>query len=197
MTDRFPASSIDSADPNPVESEKAMLTKALIVNALVLFAVLEADLGAARKVTNFRLLRPLLTTALVVPLFLEAIATHGTGLALEIGGGVAGVLLGLGAARLMSVHNDPTTGQVMTRAGAAYAAVWIAVIAARSCFSIGAEHWFNHPLGTWMTTNQVTGAAITDTLIIMAVGMALARTLSLAIHTNQTRREARVAQIAA
>jgi hypothetical protein len=197
MTDRFPASSIDSATSVPLESEKAMLTKALIVNALVLFAVLEADLGPARKVTNFRLLRPLLTTALVVPLFLEAIATHGTGLALEIGGAVAGVLLGLGAARLMSVRSDPTTGQALTRAGAAYAAVWIVIIAARSCFSIGAEHWFTQPLATWMTTNQVTGAAITDTLIIMAVGMALARSLSLAVRTNQTRRESQVAQIAA
>ena len=76
----------------------------------------------------------------------------------------------------------------MTRAGAAYAALWIAVIAARSCFSIGAVHWFNHPLATWMANHQVTGAAITDTLIIMAVAMTLARTLSLAVRANQTRR---------
>lgn len=165
-----------------------MLTKALIVNSLVLFAVLEADLGPARKVSRLRLLRPLLMSASIVPLFLAAVATRGTGLALEIGGGVAGALLGVTAAGLMSVRRDSSTGRVVTRAGAAYAATWIAVIAARSCFSIGAIDWFNHPLATWMASHQVTGAAITDTLIIMAVAMTLARTLGLAARANEIRR---------
>jgi hypothetical protein len=75
----------------------------------------------------------------------------------------------------------------------AYAALWVAVIAARSCFSIGAVHWFNHPLATWMASHQVTGAAITDTLIIMAVGMTLARTLGLALRANETCRHVPVA----
>ena len=58
------------------------------------------------------------------------------------------------------------------------------MIAARSCFSIGAVHWFNHSLATWMGNHQLTGAAITDTLIIMAVAMTLARTLSLAVRAS-------------
>jgi hypothetical protein len=196
-TDGFPASSIDEANRDPVESEKAMLTKALIVNGLVLFAVLEADLGPGRKVSRFRLLRPLLMSASIVPLFLEAVATHGTGLALEIAGGVAGVLLGLTAASLMTLRREPATGRVVTRAGAAYAALWIAVIAARSCFSIGAVHWFNHPLATWMANHQVTAAAITDTLIIMAVAMTLARTATLALRANQIHRQPAAAASAA
>jgi hypothetical protein len=174
-----------------------MLTNALILNALVLFAVLEADLGPARKVSRFRLLRPLLTAATVAPLFLQALATHGTGLALEIGGGVAGVLLGLTAASLMTVRHEPATGRVVTRAGAAYAALWVAVVAARSAFSIGAVHWFNHPLATWMANNQVTGAAITDALVIMAIGMAIARTLGLAARANQAHRRVQIGTIAA
>ncbi len=174
-----------------------MLTKALIVNGLVLFAVLEADLGPARKVSRFRLLRPLLLSASIVPIFLEAIATQGTGLALEIAGGVAGILLGLTAAGMMTVRREPATGRLVTRAGAAYAALWIAVIAARSFFSIGAVHWFGHPLATWMANHQVTGAAITDTLIIMAVAMTLARTIGLGFRANEIRRETGVAQIVA
>src|ERR1022692_1177702 len=104
-----------------------MLTNALIVNGLVLFAVLESDLGPTRKLSRFRMLRPLLMSASIVPMFLEAIATHGTGLALEITGGVAGVLLGLTAASLISIRRQPQTGRLVTRAGAAYAALWIAV----------------------------------------------------------------------
>jgi hypothetical protein len=186
-----------TAHTDPVESDTQMLTNALIVNALVLFAVLEADLGPARKISRFRLLRPLLMSASIVPLFLQAIATHGTGLALEIGGGVAGVLLGLTAAGMMSIRRQPQTGQLVTRAGAPYAALWFTVIAARSCFSIGAIHWFNHSLATWMVNHQVSGAAITDTLIIMAVAMTLARTLSLAVRASQLHRDAALAPIAA
>ena len=48
-----------------------MLTNALIINGLVLFAVLEADLGPARKLTRFRLLRPLLLSASIMPMFLD------------------------------------------------------------------------------------------------------------------------------
>jgi hypothetical protein len=186
-----------TAHPDPVESEKHMLTNALIVNGLVLFAVLEADLGPARKISRLRLLRPLLLSASVVPLFLQAVATHGTGLALEIGGGVAGVLLGLTAASLMSIRRQPETGRLVTRAGAPYAALWIAVIAARSCFSIGAIHWFNHTLATWMGSHQISGAAITDTLIMMAVAMTLARTLSLALRASQFRGAAAISPLAA
>jgi hypothetical protein len=174
-----------------------VLTNALIVNGLVLFAVLESDLGPARKLSRFRILRPLLLSASIVPLFLAAVATHGTGLALEVGGGVAGVLLGLTAASLMNVRREPRTGRVVTRAGAPYAAVWIAVVAARSCFSIGAVHWFNHSLATWMVNHQVTGAAITDSLVIMAVAMTLARTVSLAVRANEMRHHAPLAPLAA
>jgi hypothetical protein len=174
-----------------------MLTDALIINGIVLFAVLESDLGHARKLSRLRLLRPLLMSAAIVPLFLEAIATHGTGLALEIGGGVAGGLLGLAAASLIRIRRDAGSGRLVTRAGFAYAAIWTVVIAARSCFSIGATHWFNGALTSWCLNHQVTGAAITDTLIIMAVAMTLARTLSLAVRASHMSRGTRVTPIAA
>jgi hypothetical protein len=197
MTEDRLASSIDGVLHTPSKRENAMLTKALIINALVLFAVLEADLGPARKVSRFRLLRPLLLAASIVPLFLQAVATHGTGLALEIGGGVAGVLLGTAAAGLMTVRREPATGRIVTRAGAAYAGLWAAVIAARSCFSIGAVHWFNQPLTTWLAGHQVTGAAVTDTLVIMAVAMTLARTIGLATRADELRRHAPAAPLPA
>jgi hypothetical protein len=180
-----------------IESENTMLTNALIVNGLVLLAVLGSDLGPARKLSRSRLLRPLLLSVAIVPMFLEALATHGAGLALEIGGAGAGVLLGLTAASMMSVRREPATGRLVTRAGAAYAALWIAAIAARSCFSIGAVHWFNHPLATWMVNHQVTSAAITDTLIVMAVAMTLARTLGLAVRASQSRHHTAILPIAA
>jgi hypothetical protein len=60
-----------------------MPTDVLIVNIAVLFAVLEADLGR-RKITRFRILRPLLLAAGIIPLFIAHPAAAGNGEILEI-----------------------------------------------------------------------------------------------------------------
>jgi hypothetical protein len=53
-------------------------------------------------------------------------------------------------------------------------------VAARAMFSIGATHWFPAQLAQWAAAHQVTGAAITDGLIFMAIAMVLVRTGGLA-----------------
>lgn len=151
-----------------------------IVNAVVLAAVLGTDLGR-RKVGAARLLRPVIVAGVIVPMYVKHPATSGTGLVLELAGAAAGVLLGLGAAALLKVRRDAGTGVVYTQAGAAYAALWTAVVGARLTFSYGAEHWYTGPLGRWMAEHQVTVDALTDTLIVMAIAMMLGRTGALAV----------------
>lgn len=156
------------------------LTEALVVNGIVLFSVLEADLGSHRKIGRVRILRPLLTAAAVVPLFLDTPATHGHGLALEIAGIAIGCLLGILANRLMTVYRSPHTGRPVSAAGAGYAALWVAVVGARSAFSFGSGHWFSQSLASWMVRNQISVDALTDTLIMMAIAMVLTRTIAVA-----------------
>jgi hypothetical protein len=158
------------------------IASAMVVNAVVLAAVLEADVGSHRKVGWFRIARPLLMAAGIVPLYLKAFATHGAGLGLELGGAAAGLAAGLAAARLTRVYRSSRTAKPVSRAGAAYAALWICVIGARAAFSYGSVHWFSAPLGHWMASHDVSVAAITDALIVMAVAMLLARTLGLAVR---------------
>ena len=55
------------------------LTEALIVNGAVLIAVLEGDLGPHRKIGRLRILRPLITVAAVIPLFIDRPSPTGTG----------------------------------------------------------------------------------------------------------------------
>lgn len=166
------------------------LTEATIINALVLFAVLEADLGPHRKVNLFRILRPLLLAGAIVPIFASNPATHGDGFTLEIAGIAAGILGGLLATTLTHVYRSPQTGRPVTRAGWGYAALWAVVIGLRMAFSYGSQHWFRSQLGNWMVTHHVTSDALTDALLLMAVAMTLARTLFLA------GRSIRVAQLA-
>jgi membrane protease YdiL (CAAX protease family) len=161
------------------------LTEAMIVNGVVLATVLATDLGPARKIATMRLVRPVIAAAIIIPLFVDRPVTHGTGLAVEIAGAVAGVLGGLAAAALIGVYRSPKTGQPVSRAGWPYALLWTAVIAARAAFSYGSAHWFEPQIVSWAIANQVSVAAITDGLIFMAVAMVLVRTAGLRVRASR------------
>ena len=163
-------------EEHPMVSE---LTEAMIVNGVVLATVLASDLGPARKIGRMRLLRPVIAAAVIIPVFLSAPARHGSSLAVELAGIVAGVLGGLAAGALMRVHRSPATGRPVSRAGWGYAIFWTAVTAARAAFSYGAAHWFTASIVTWAIASHVTQAAITDSLIFMAVTMIIIRTAAL------------------
>jgi len=163
------------------------MDSAVIVDAVLLAAVLQADLGTTRTIDRLRILRPLVIAAVIIPMYLKAVTTTGNGLALELAAGVGGIVLGLLATGLISVYRSPVTGAPVSRTGFAYAALWTGVIGARAAFSYGSEHWFSHSLGTWMIQHSVTAAAITDGLIFMAVAMLLTRTIGLGIRAAQTR----------
>ncbi|MCU4186733.1 hypothetical protein K6U06_20380 [Acidiferrimicrobium sp. IK] len=174
------------------------LQHALIINAAVLLVVLEGDLGRHRKITRFRVLRPLITAGAVVPLFLSAVATSGAGLILEVALTAAGIILGLATAGLMTVYRSPRTGKPASRTGLGYAAVWIAVIGARAAFSYGSVYWFGPQLARWMATNAISSAALTDAIIFMAIAMVLTRTIAMGVRavnvgTTEAARPARPA----
>jgi len=164
-----------------------MLTQALIINAVVLFVVLESDLGPHRKVTWFRVARPLIAALLIVPFFIKGLASSGTGLSLEIILTAAGLAAGLISAMFMRVYRRPKTGRPVTRAGFPYAAVWTIVIAARAAFSYGSVHWFGPSLNRWMLHHHVTSAAITDALIFMALAMILTRVIAMGLRAGALR----------
>jgi hypothetical protein len=68
---------------------------------------------------------------------------------------------------------------------------------ARAAFSYGAVHWFPAQLAQWCTAHQVTGDAITNSLIFMAVAMIATRTLGLATRAaTHLDREPRFARFA-
>jgi hypothetical protein len=156
------------------------LTQAEIINGAVLAVTLHGDLGTHRKIGPMRLLRPAVIAAAIVPLFIDPVVTHGAGLAVELAGVAAGLLGGLAAIAATRVYRSPRTGKPVSRATWPYALLWTLVIGARAAFSYGAAHWFPAQLDQWCIAHQVTGAAITDGLIFMAVAMILTRTFGLA-----------------
>lgn len=167
------------------------LWKAEIVNLIVLAAVLWSDVGRHRKISRWRLLRPMLVAAVIVPLFLRNVAGAGNGLLLEVTGAVAGVVVGLVALSQLRVYRSETVGRAVSRSGLGYVVVWAAVVGARGVFSYGAYHLYYDQLVRWLSDNHIPGPALTDALVFMAIAMLLARTLGLAVIARSVNRRQR------
>jgi hypothetical protein len=158
-----------------------MPASVLIVNFAVLFAVLESDLGT-RKVSTLRIFRPMLLGMGLVPLFIQHPATNGSGEALELALTGLGILLGIVAStRLMRIDYDEGKDRIVSRAGLAYGLFWATIIAARILFVYGANHWYTAQLVHWLSTNGISADALTDSLIFMAIAMAVSRSLRLLV----------------
>jgi len=152
-----------------------------IINLVVLTAVLEADLGA-RKITWMRLARPVVLAGVIISFYLKGIAGSGNGLAFELGLAALGIVLGVAAGAFFGMFRD-ANGFVRSRAGIGYAALWIAVIGARIGFAVATTQ--SRSLQIWLGTHHITAAALTDSLIFMAAGMLLARTVTLLARSRQ------------
>ncbi len=176
-----------------------------LLNLIVFGVLLEADLGR-RKIGWFRLLRPLITAALIAPGVLDSIPTTSHDVALQVIGVAAGVLAGLASHLFVSVYFDPTKGpgrlarlarkgrgrigRPYSRAGFGYATYWAVIFGARLLFIYGTIHWFPTPLGQFMAAHQLTGAGLTNAVVFMAVSMALARSALLGIRGRSVTRQA-------
>lgn len=173
-----------------------MPTSALILTAVILTGVFLSDLGH-RAVSRRRLQRPLIIAGIAGSMYLTALATSGAGLALELAGVGTGAVLGLLAAGFMRVEHDASNGDVFTRAGIGYALIWIATATVRLAFIYGSQHWFSSSLDSWMLAHHITADVLTNALVLEALAMTTARTISLYARSRPSARGPLVSEIAA
>jgi hypothetical protein len=164
-----------------------MSTTQYLLNAGLLAFVLWANLGT-RTVSRARFALPLLLVAVAAAVFLRDVPTAGNDVGLELAGVGVGAVLGLVAAALVRVDRN-RAGRLVMRAGAAYAALWIAVIGGRCVFAYGADHWFGRQIGEFSMTHRITGAdAWTAAFILMALAMVVVRVAATGVTTARVAR---------
>lgn len=137
--------------------------------------VLWSDLGR-HTVTLWRLVRPFLGAAIIVPFFIKGASGSGTGLLIEVAGLVAGLAVGALTTLFMRVSRDPETGRAISVAGIGYAVAWVVITLARLTFAYGANHWFTDQLGGWLVASNVSVDALTDSIIFFSIAILLGRT---------------------
>jgi hypothetical protein len=168
-------------------------SKVVILQLAILAVVMESDLGR-KRVTWFRVARPIIVAAAIVPIYLNSLPTTGNNLLLEAVGAALGISLGLICVSppFMGFEWDPhfrtwwerrraAPGKpaVVTTAGGRYAAIWIVASAARLAFSWLSVHAFPHALGVFLRKHQIEGDALTDAIIFWPLGMDIFRSVGL------------------
>ena len=153
-----------------------MNTSQYLLNLGLLALILGTNLGT-RTLTVRRMLLPVALVAVAGYAYLRNLPTLGNDTRLELAGLTAGAVLGVVAALLVDVRRD-RDGSVVTRAGVAFAALWIAVIGGRMLFAYGADHWFHAAIGRFSYVNEITGSdAWTAAFVLMALAMVVTRQL--------------------
>ncbi|MGB7818287.1 MAG: hypothetical protein WBL35_06050 [Ornithinibacter sp.] len=150
-----------------------MTTSQYFLNLTLLAWILSSNLGT-RTLTRRRAALPLFVVAGAGWFYLKDLPGLGNDGRLELVGLLAGVAFGVLAAFTVRVHRDGE--RVLATAGAAFAALWVAVIGGRVLFAYGAEHWFSRGIGEFSRAHLITGAdAWTAAFVIMALAMVLSR----------------------
>ncbi|MFG2992843.1 hypothetical protein ACGFZK_26705 [Streptomyces sp. NPDC048257] len=157
---------------------------ALSAGGMILVIILSTDLGT-RRVTNMRMLPPILAVVMALALFVHTLPIDGNDPSLQLAGIGGGIICGLVAAALLPAHRD-AAGEVYTKGGIGYALVWTALSAPHVLFAYGSQHWFSEGIVRFSTDYKLSGQAVySNAFVFMALAMVLTR---IAVLLNKRRR---------
>jgi hypothetical protein len=173
-----------------------MTTAEWILNCTLLGWVLLRNLGT-RPVTRGTYLVPLAVVAVAAGVYLRDVPGAGNDRLLELAGIGAGVVFGLAAAACTRLRRD-SSGRLLARAGAAFAAVWVVAIGGRIAFAELATHAWGPAVARFSMAHQITGAdAWRAAFVLMALVMVLTRVAATAVAASRSPRTQLAADAAA
>jgi hypothetical protein len=150
-----------------------MTTSDYLLSFGLLAFILYTNLGT-KALTRRRFTVPLIAIAVAASVYLHGIPTAGNDLTFIALAAAAGAAFGALTGLLSRLERTPA-GQLITRAGAAFAAVWVVVVSGRILFGYGATHFWNAAVVRFSIHHQITGPAYPAAFVVMALTMVLAR----------------------
>jgi hypothetical protein len=150
-----------------------MTTSDYLLSFGLLAFILYTNLGT-KALTRRRFTVPLIAIAVAASVYLHGVPTAGNDLTFILLAAAAGIAFGAVTGLLSRLDRNPQ-GQLITRAGAAFATVWIVVVSGRVLFGYGAMHWWRVPIIHFSMHYQLTGPAYPAAFVVMALTMVLAR----------------------
>lgn len=154
-----------------------MSTAQWILNIVLLAWVLTWNVGT-RAVALRTFALPAVVVVAAAFAFLRDLPTAGNDPRLEIAGALIGLVLG-GVSALLTRVERTAEGRLVVRAGLAFAALWVVVVAGRVAFAEWATHAGARSVGEFSVRHAITGAdAWTAAFVLLALGMVLGRYLS-------------------
>lgn len=160
-----------------------MSTTQWILSIVLLAWALLRNVGT-REVTRTTYLVPIALVVVAAGFFLLPLPTAGNDLDLVVAFGAVGVLFGIAASAVTRLrHRD---GRLVATTGAGFVLLWLVMIGGRVAFAEWANGSGAQAVGTFSADHAITGAdAWTAALVVMALGMVLARTVALALRAQR------------
>jgi hypothetical protein len=129
----------------------------IVINLALLAAIVFTQFGR-RVVTRRRFTIPLIIVAVAGLEYLRNAPTVGDDVAFYIVGAALGALFALIASLFVRVERE-ATGEIVARAGVAYAIVWLIVIGGRIAFAEAATHTsFGHSVASFSRSESISGS---------------------------------------
>jgi len=148
-------------------------TDYLLNGVLIAIVVLQVR---GHKMTLRLLVLPIVVVGVVAAEYLHGLPSGTANLTLVFAGALAGLLLGVGCGLATAVYRN-AGGQIIGKAGALAAVLWIAGVGARLAFAIYVTHGGSGAVGRFSAAHGITtGEAWVDCLILMALVEILSRT---------------------
>lgn len=132
-----------------------------------------------RRLSFHTLLIPLGISGYIATQYLQGVPTSGNSLLLVVACAAVGVLLGAGAGLFTRVYRK-ADGRLYAKAGVAAAVLWILGTGSRLAFQLYATHGGGQSVVHFSAAHHISMQAWVAALILMAIGEAATRTLTIA-----------------
>ncbi|HZR54966.1 MAG TPA: hypothetical protein VFB06_36395 [Streptosporangiaceae bacterium] len=165
------------------------MRQAILTSSAILAYVLLTQYGR-RRFSWQKLLPAIIGIPIAAAIYLSRAPAHRYDIYLYLLAAAVGCGFGALASAATGVERDPGAGQLYTRCGPAFAAIWAVAMGIRVAFIWALQDvpWFAHIAGPFIRDHQIGRGAIAAAFVLMAVTMYGLRFAMIAVRARQLSR---------